>query len=143
MAFVNEYIPEADYEKYNLRDICGKHNEAYYGHMHSRSWTVDRERNAFLIKTWSHREAPTDGWAFYWHGEWIFFEMIVKEAQVNKLTDSCWSLYHIMKFVVPETLKAQQEQLIADFRAAWSAYAGGGVFCKSTHRSATIEFIEE
>jgi hypothetical protein len=143
MAFVNEYIAEADYEKYDLRDICGKHNKAHHGCMHSRSWTIDRERNVFLIKTWAHQEATETGWAFYWHGEWIFFEATIKDVQVNKIADSCWALHYIKKFVVPETLKAQQEQLIEDFRAAWSAYGAAGVLSKFTNRSATIEFIEE
>ena len=39
-------------------------------------------------------------------------------------------------------LEAQREALLADFQAAWSAYAGGGVFCKAAHGSATLEFIE-
>ena len=65
MAFVNEYIPETDYEKYDLRRICGERNEINRGHMYSRSWTIDRERKAFLIQVWSHHEAQFNGWAFY------------------------------------------------------------------------------
>ena len=143
MAFVNEYIPEADYEKYDLRRICGEHNLTHRGRMHSRSWTIDRERRAFLIPVWSHREAEFNGWAFYWHGEWMFFELKVADAWENKIADECWSRYQIKGFVVPPALEAQQEELIADFRAACSAYAGGGVFCKAAHRSATVEFVQE
>jgi hypothetical protein len=143
MAFVNEYIQEADYEKYDLRKICGEHNLAHRGHMYRRDWTIDREREAFLIQVWTHREAVFNGWAFYWQGEWMFFELHVADAWVNKITDERWSHYQVKGFVVPPTLKAQQEKLVADFRSACSAYAGGGVFCKTTHRSATVEFIEE
>jgi len=36
MAFVNENIPDSDYEKYDLRKICGEHNlQARRGHMFS------------------------------------------------------------------------------------------------------------
>ena len=143
MPFVNEYIPEADYDKYDLRKICGEHNYAHRGCMHSESWTINREQEAFLIKIWSHRDANFDGWAFYWQGEWIFFEQRPTESTFNKITDECWSRYQIKGFAPPPALEAQQEELLADFRAAWSAYAGGGVFCKATHRSATVEFIEE
>ncbi|MDR2113421.1 MAG: hypothetical protein LBQ62_10040 [Candidatus Accumulibacter sp.] len=69
MAFVNEYIPEADYEKYDLMEICGKHNKAHPGSMITRSWTIDRERQMFLIRIWSHRESEFEGLAFYWKGE--------------------------------------------------------------------------
>lgn len=143
MAFVNEYIPEADYEKYDLRRICGEHNRTHPGRVHSRSWTIDRERGAFLIKIWAHREAEFNGWAFFWRGEWVFFELHVADAQVNRITDECRDHYQIKGFVVPPTLEDQQQDLIADFRLACSAYAGGGVFCKAAHRSATVEFVQE
>ena len=141
MAFVNEYIPEADYDKYDLRRICGEHNYAHRGDMHSRSWTIDREREAFIIKTWSHHEAEFDGWAFYWHGQWLFFEQRPIASLFIKV-DECWSRYQIKGFVISPALEAQREALLADFQAAWLAHAGGGVFCKAAHGSATLEFIE-
>ena len=69
MAFVNEYvIPEEDYEKYDLRRICGEHNLPRCEIMHSRDWTIDRDREAFLIETWYHHESDFSGYAFYWKG---------------------------------------------------------------------------
>ncbi len=143
MAFVNEYIPETDYEKYDLRRICGERNEINRGHMYSRSWTIDRERKAFLIQVWSHHEAQFNGWAFYWKGEWIFFEMTVAKAEDNPEESSCWSLYRIKNLSVPARLEGNKEDVLSAFYSAWSAYAGGGIFCNRTHRSATVEFIEE
>ena len=116
MPFVNEYIPEADYDKYDLRRICGEQNYVHRGDMHSRSWTIDREREAFIIKTWSHHEAEFAGWAFYWQGEWIFFLLKVADAWDNKIADECRDHYQIKEFVVPPVLESQREDLIADFR---------------------------
>jgi hypothetical protein len=144
MPFINEYIPEEDYAKYDLRRICGEHNlKSRRGHMHSQSWTIDRVRDAFILPVWAHHESQYEGWAFYWKGEWMFFEMTTKKAQHNKTEDSCWSLYHIRKFKVGEDLNEKRDEIIADLRSAYSAYAGGGVFCNFKHRSATVEFIEE
>jgi hypothetical protein len=143
MAFVNEYIPEADYEKYDLRRVCGEHNEPNRGLMYSRDWTIDRERDAFLIQVWSHRDSQFSGWAFYWKGEWIFFHMTVKQAKDNPAENSCWSLYHIQNFRIRDHLEHDKDEIISDLRAAYSEYAGGGVFCGRANRNATIEFIGE
>lgn len=144
MAFVNEYIPEADYEKYDLRRICGEHNlKSLRGYMYSQSWTIDRDCDAFLIPVWSHHESEFDGWAFHWKSTWMFFEVTISKAVDSPVEDSCWSLYRIRKFTVPKHLDRSKDNIVADLRSAFSAYAGGGVFCNRTHRSATVEFIEE
>jgi len=143
VAFVNEYIPELDYEKYNLKEVCGRLNLSHRGRMFSQSWTIDRERNIFLINTWSHREADCEGAAFYWKGAWIPFEVIVKKSEDNPEYDSCWSLYHIRKFNIPAWLESEGDAILNGLCEAYSAYAGGGVFGKNrTHRSATVEFVE-
>ena len=108
MAFKNEYIPEADYEKYDLRRVCGEHNETNRGRMYSRDWTIDRERDAFLIQIWFHREADFVGWAFYWKGEWLFFEMDGIGGGGGRPDGSCWFGYRIKKFCLPAQLLAQQ-----------------------------------
>lgn len=37
--------------------------------MYSDDWTMDRERDAFLIQVWPHLHSDFSGWAFYWKGE--------------------------------------------------------------------------
>lgn len=73
----------------------------------------------------------------------MFFEMAVKQALDNPLEDSCWSHYQIFEFKVPEELSEHSEQVVAELRRAFSAYAGGGVFGTRTHRRATVDFAEE
>lgn len=92
MAFVNEYIPEADFEKYDLRRVCGEHNFAQKGHMYSRSWSIDRDHDAFLIPVWFHHESDFIGWAFYWKTTWLFFEVTGTGGGVNS-DGSCWHRY--------------------------------------------------
>jgi hypothetical protein len=140
MAFVNDKITEADRD--NLREICGEYIKAHLRNI--QSWTVDRERQMFLVEIWAHHEVDYTKWAFYWHGEWILFEMKVKDlSRIITKEHVGWIIYHIKGFVVPETLKAQQEQLIADFREAWPAYAEGGIYWEFSHRNVTVEFVKE
>lgn len=143
MTFVNEYIPEADYEKYDLRRICGEHNlKSLHGHMYSRDWTIDRERDAFLIQVWSHHESDFSGWAFYWKGEWMFFEMRPVESKQDRANNACWFRFLVKGFVVTHELDARREELLGDLRAAITASPGGTTF-NYAQRTATIEFIEE
>jgi hypothetical protein len=82
MAFVNEYIPEADYEKYGLREIDERMIPPGLPapRIKSRSWTVDRDRNMYLRK-FSHGRFPEDahlsGWTFFWRGELLWFARTV------------------------------------------------------------------
>ena len=142
MPFVNEYIPEADYDKYDLRRICGEHNEAHPGSMHSRSWTIDRERKAFLIKIWAHRDAEFNGWAFYWQGEWMFFEMRPVESKYDRENNACWFRFLVKGLAAPEQRDTKREELLNDLHAAISASPGGMTYSYSSC-SAVVEFIEE
>ncbi len=142
MAFVNEYIQESDYEKYDLRRICGEHNLAHRGQMHSRSWVVDRERHSFLIKTWAHRESDSDGWAFYWQGEWLFFEMTPTEGWGMPDGSACRFLFQVKGLVIPNHLEHIRETLFSDLRAAITACPGSPTFNYVT-REVSVEFVGE
>ncbi len=140
MAFINEYIQKADCEKYDLRRVCGEHNEANRGHMYCRDWTIDRKRDAFLIQVWSHRDSEFSGWAFYWKGEWAFFEMRPADGKQDRANNTCWFLFLVKGFVAPNSDEARRQELLDDLQAAITA-SPGGMTWNYAHRSATIEFI--
>lgn len=143
MAFVNEYIAEADFEKYDLRRICGERNLARRGHMHARDWTVDHERETFLISIWTHRESEFEGLAFYWRGGWMFFE------RTSRSTGSDDPLFakgarHLLKgFAIPVGLNDQSEEIVLALKEAFSEKACGGVYDERSDRKAFVEFIAE
>lgn len=144
MAFVNEYIPEADYVKYDLRRVCGEHNlGSRRGHMHSNHWTINRARDTFLIKVWSHHEAEFEGYAFYWKAEWLFFEMRLNGVDMKRPDGSCWVGYLIKGFSLPYGLVPKRSEIMSDLTQALSDYCGAGVFTVCTSCTATINFIEE
>ena len=142
MAFVNEYIPEADYEKYDLKRICGDHNKVHKGHMYSESWTIDRERDAFLIPIWFHRESDFSGYAFYWKGDWMFFEMRVVEGKSDRATRSCWYVFCVRRFCLAISQNQISENLLDCLRAAITQLPGGVNF-DYANRIVTVEFEGE
>ena len=141
MAFINEYISEADCDKYDLRKVCGEHNEVIRGVMCAVQWAIDRERDAFLIETWTHREAESHGYGFYWKGEWLFFELRVLEYTYDKTKNALWFRKQVKGLVVPDRLISQREALIDDLREALTRV--NAVSGPITNRSATIEFVAE
>ncbi len=64
MPFVNEHIPEADIEKYEIKKWDKKFQIGHY----KPSWTVDRERDIYLRFIESGREELSGQWIFclYW-----------------------------------------------------------------------------
>ena len=142
MAFQNEYIPEADYDKYDLRRVCGAQNLGS-GRMLNQDWAIDRELDVFLIKVWAHPEAEFTGWAFYWKGEWLFFEMRGMGGSVTYPDGSCWFGYRIKKFFLPDHIRDQRDAIVADLTQAFGDYCGGGVYSNATRGTATLEFIGE
>jgi len=140
MPFVNEYISDADRKKYHLTRICGAHNEAQPGRMYSRTWTIDRQDNIFLIQVWSHPHSLSDGWAFFWKGEWLFFEVVGAGEGGPQPDGSCWFGYKILNFSLPIRLSLQREYIVSDLTRAFGDYCGGGVFSTYSHGTATLYF---
>lgn len=140
MAYLNERIGADDCEKYDLERVCGERNlPPHAGQLYRRDWMIDRERDTFLIQTSSHPNSAFAGWAFYWRGHWMFFELMVIDAHVNLAERSCWSHYWVRGFAAPPSLELAE--IADDLRAALSAYAGCGVFSDGAKRWALVDFI--
>ena len=120
MAFKNEYVPESAYEKYDMKKICAAHNQPLGRdrHIWFEYWTVDYEKDAFLVRIHSHRDDNFHGYAFYWKGEWMFFDARVIDAKGDSLRHSAWVWYQVKGFTVPDRLKAQRDAVIADLKEA-------------------------
>ncbi len=138
MAFVNEYIPEADIEKYGLKEIDDKFLATG---VKSRDWTIDCERNIYLRHVASGRDefSMISTWTFYWKGTLLWFQ---REALgVSKGADG---LRHansrISKFTLPEHLEAQRHEIYRDLGDAFNTYGGGGVFSSSTDYVHDLDF---
>ncbi len=143
MAFKNEYVPEADYEKYDMKKVCAEHNQPLGRdrHIWFEYWTVDREKDAFLVCIHSHREDNFRGYAFYWKGEWMFFDMRPIDSKYDQTRNAYWFRALVKGFTVPDRLIAQRETVIADLKEALTTRdTVDGIV---TDRSSTIEFISE
>lgn len=67
MAFVNEYVSDEDVKKYGLEEINRRYSKIDIPGRFS--WTVDRERNIYLRKMRSDKDAFWEDFTFFWQGE--------------------------------------------------------------------------
>jgi hypothetical protein len=141
MAFVNEYIPEADLEKYGIEEIDGKFLATG---TKSRTWTVDRDRNIYLRCVAQGRDelSRISTWTFYWKGELLWFKR--EGIGVEKKSDGLRHAHsRITDFTLPERLEPHRQEIYQDLRDAFHTYGGGGVFSTSTDYVHDLEFAEQ
>jgi hypothetical protein len=144
MTFVNEYIPEADYEKYGLREIDERMLPSGLPapRLSSDSWTIDRERDIYLRRC-SRGRFPEDshlsGWTFFWRGELLWFARTVLDTGGER-NGPRWGHSRIFHLRIPEHLKPHRDEILKDIREAFEAYAGGGVFSTATDYTEQIDF---
>ncbi len=143
MAFKNEYVPESAYEKYDMKKVCAAHNQSLGRDrfVYFDSWTIDHEKDAFLVRIHSYREHNFEGYAFCWKGEWMFFDVRTIDAKSDKERHAIWVQKLVKGFAVPDRLLEQREAVIADLKEALiNRNTVNGIF---TDRSGTIEFVGE
>ena len=139
-TFVNERIPEADFEKYGLAEIGRKFHPTYK----RRDWTVDRERNIYLREVADPIREASDQftqWTFFWKGTLLWYEDRGIALQ-GGLNQPCWSHIKVSKFDIPEHLRSHREEIYNDLREALLAYRTGGVFATCTEFTMQLD-IEE
>ena len=122
MAFVNEYISKEDIEKYHLDELEKKHYIPTY------AWTIDKERDKFLIHEGSGRskESHMHFFFFYRKGEisqhtiWRFVDSLSKTVE--------WKIQRYGQPVF-ESIEEEQnyKQLLNDLKEAFRAYGLAGV----------------
>ncbi|TBW48114.1 hypothetical protein EZI54_21645 [Marinobacter halodurans] len=132
MAFVNEFVPEDDVKNYNLDKIWDSYHPNFKGSKpigFRHSWTVDRERNVFLIWQSSGREEFSNRHTFvlWWKGELLTVILDVCDESFYKLSDNIgktvWSLFEIEK---PDGLGLRDKEIIPVLKEALSVYGYRG-----------------
>jgi hypothetical protein len=133
MPFVNEYIPEEDFEKYQLREIDKHH---VVGGVNAHDWTIDRERDMYLRQLAQGREEFSHEmyWTFYWHSRAYTLEL--HAAGYTKTSAKAgrarWGLVRINGKEPPAGIPEPSDEFLNDLREALLAYKDGGVFSNCT-----------
>ena len=145
MAFVNEYIPEADVNKYDFVSLNKRPKEAS-GSLPSNSWTIDRAADVWLRHFYTEMDhtALRGGytgisvWDFYWKGHLMLVKLLSIETG-GGLRQHCWSKKKLLSIDIPKEVDGLRSQILRDLELALTAYRDGGVFSKATSFSFTLE----
>lgn len=142
MAFVNEEIGQADREKYGLDAVDEWLSST--GRVRNQEWTIDHEREIYLrvIKRGREEYSHKSTWHFSWRGELMTVCLEMLDAGGERGGHG-WSHYKLVDcylegFFVPDHLQDHREEIIADLRAALSAYAGGGIYSTRATSETTL-----
>ncbi len=136
MAFVNEYISEADVEKYGIKEINLKLRKPNP----NPDWTVDHERDMYLRYLHNEREEHSNRhtYYFYWKGTALMVTVDIDGGGV--MEGEQWRHYTLWHLGIPQTLKPLEAEIIADLKDAFVAYREFGVRSDSTKHTATFSF---
>jgi len=120
MAFVNEFVPQEDKARidwnsiprpiYRLRPI------------HPYRWTIDRERDVFLMKTEQGREEASNQYEFLFWWKGVPTRIRLEKSWPGKNT----LRWHRLGFFVPEPLRAIEPEIIEVLKEALTVYGFDG-----------------
>lgn len=120
MAFVYEKIPETDREwfsSFNLKNPITKET------LNSRRWTIDRERNSFLVGLGGQGIYGSEIPMFYaliWNKRVIMLETFSKAIGNN--SSGMEFFWKITKIKAPESLLKDKDEMMNMIQEAFIAY---------------------
>ena len=137
MPFVNEEIPVADIDKYEIEAIDKKF---IVGGTHARGWTVDRQRDIYLRCVANGREeyARQSTWTFYWRGELLVAKLSIIDLR-GRRGEPGWAHYKLLDNFIPDHLLSRRAEIISDLKEALLAYKDGGIFSTAPSYSITLD----
>ena len=137
MAFVNEYISEADVEKYGTKEL----DEKFRKMERKPHWTVDHERNIYLRYLHNEREEHSNRltYYFYWKDTLMMVTVDLEDAGGAEDAEQ-WVSYKMWRMGIPEKLKQYEAEIVADLKEAFTALKYGGVHSTATKFTATFDF---
>ena len=147
MAFVNEKIPEADWEKYDIYKINGRWNGAGVPENH---WTIDRDQNVWLRLFYREQDhtMPDGGvtgketWDFYWKG--LLMSIDTQKSNGRTLDgDENYAIdLKLLSINIPKEYLTQRFKIISDLKEAFSAYNLYGMYAGKMKFEINFDFGE-
>ncbi len=137
MAFVNEYASPEDVKIYDLDGInqrFGKDPALRY------QWTIDRERNVFLIWMEAGREefAARQTFLLWWQGISVFVRLL--SATTGTLDSQVTSRWQLQQIDLSPELDAKRTEILETLKDSLVAYKVSGIGFPVPRHIAVFEF---
>jgi hypothetical protein len=120
MAFINKEVPVDEKKTYDFRGFQGPFGPCKPEDLGTYMWTIDRERNAFLLATGGgggqHQGVPRREWyGLYWDGAVAHFSgdfVVSRDPRGQLLT------WEQPKFIVPSHSQKHRSEWVALLKEA-------------------------
>lgn len=135
MAFVNERVPDQDVQKYGMRAVNARYGKGDFDYR----WTVDRDRDIYLRwMTYDREDIGRNEFSFFWKGALIPVRLYGKGEGVRGGKGS--TTWKFGGWTLPDALKSQTSQVVADLKEALVAFKDAGVGSVITDHTAYFDF---
>lgn len=138
MAFVNEWVSDEDIKKYDLPSVWMK---VTWDTPIQYVWTVDRERNTFLIPYASGREEFSNHHDFvlWWDGELHKARLIKNNDRLDGL-ENLTTTWHLIGIDSDPGSVHSKEKVLAMLKEALRGYRLSGVVWPVQSHTAVFDF---
>ena len=127
MSFVNEEMSDADHAKY-IGDSLNIYSYVPKGPGSKRliHWTIDRERNVFLVGLGGGAGPFPERFALVWNGEIVSLECSSRRRRDERIPTALAVDYRVLGIYLTPALMNRREELLALVREALDAYGNIG-----------------
>ena len=143
MAFINEEISKADWEKYNIDQINMRWKGAGRP---QRDWAIDREREIWLREFDRTIDRDDNGawdgrtvWDFYWKG--MLMSIKTQRSNFTFLENGGLSMHYklLELYIPPEGRDQDREEILADIAEAFATYGSAGIYDETAIKTVTFD----
>lgn len=136
MPFVNEYMSEADIERYGILEI----NRQFIRMDYKPHWTRDSQRDMYLRHVARGREefAGRVDFTFFWQKS--LYVLRLQHSAGGVRGGDGWVSYELVTLSPEPADTSDREQLLIDLKEALIAYGAGGVFADMTVTKMSFNF---
>jgi hypothetical protein len=148
MAFITEYIPAEDIEKYGIKEVC----KFFMVGCYEPHWTIDRDSNIYLRYLKNGREDDVAEHEFYfnWQGHPLFVRLHFEGGggadtprwrRFSNLRIGNPEIHYALQGVLlPEELAPSKVKIITDLKEILSAYKAFVEIPDGSYSSTTFDF---
>ncbi len=139
MAFINQFIAQADAERFGIEEINRIFSVSARNAGH---WTIDRERNIYLrcVANGTDEYRRRSTWTLYWNGNLLLLDLNLMGGG-GKGGEPGWSHWRLQHMSLPRELEPKRIQILADLKEALTTYKDAGVYSTSTRHAVVLEVI--
>lgn len=125
MTFINEFVSDEDINKYELNELWDRYHPVSPSKgVRHLSWTVDKEKNIFLIHLKSGREefANESTFLLWWNGEEIIAHLLRYSGFCRPREGVGQVIWELQDITSPQGIKVVEKDILDTLKLSLKTY---------------------